>query len=70
MVLIIASSWKPAGDVVSALGMAIPGIAGLVIGVILAVLVLFWIVCLFLLPIIVYFIYRTVLKIEQNTRPK
>lgn len=66
MTLALASD----NNVLKTLGFAVPGLAGAAITAILFALALFWAVCLFLLPIIVYFIYRTVLKIEQNTRPK
>jgi polyferredoxin len=64
-VLFVAWALK-SDQVVKVLGNAVPT----VVAVILSALALFWAVCLFLLPIIVYFIYRTLLKIERNTRPK
>ena len=45
-------------------GVVIPG----ALGIALLILGLYWLICLILLPIFVYQIYRTVIKIELNTR--
>ncbi len=70
LVYLMTLAMESENNVLKMLGLAVPGLAGAAITVILFSLAIFWAVCLFLLPIIVYFIYRTVLKIEENTRPK
>ena len=45
-------------------GIAIPGL----IGIVVFVCVIYWAMCLLLLPIYVYQIHRTLKKIEENTR--